>query len=203
MNSLEIIPINFQRLVLGSLGLIGGFWLLTAFSWAWWALLIGGGLAWLVVFQRTTWSAFRRPHRLWTIPLGAIGYLLLSLAVGLLAKQLGFNWSANPESGHLAILIFKLPLMLMGEELLGIGILEVARNQGRSLLFSTLISALIFGLMHAVVYWDGDLVSTFVHVIVLQGMARLIFNGIYLATGKSLWGSWSCHLLVDLVALSL
>lgn len=203
MNSLESIPISFQRLMLGSLSLMSGFWFLTVFSWAWWALLIGGGLAWLVVFQQTTWSAFRRPHRLWTIPLGAIGYLLVSLAVGLLAKQLGFNWSANPESGHLAILIFKLPLMLMGEELLGIGILEVARNQGRSLLASTLISALIFGLMHAVVYWDGDIISTFIHVIVLQGMARLIFNGIYLATGKSLWGSWSCHLLVDLVALSL
>lgn len=56
--------------------------------------------------------------------------------------------------------------------------------------------------MHTFSYWDGSIVSTIAHVLLLQGVARLIFNYVYLKTGRSIWGSWFTHVLVDLIALS-
>lgn len=50
-------------------------------------------------------------------------------------------------------------------------------------------------------YWDGSLFSTLLHVLLLQGVARIIFNFIYLKTGNSIWGSWVAHMLVDIIAL--
>lgn len=160
------------------------------------------GLAWLIAFQTDSKIAFSRPRKLWLIPVGAIVYLVTATLTGLLAKGIGFDWAANPGAGHLNQLIFMLPFMLMGEELLGIGILEGLRSKGLSFLLSSLISALIFGLMHVFSYWDGSFFSTVAHVLLLQGVARLIFNYVYLKMGRSIWGSWLTHLLVDLIALA-
>lgn len=190
------------RLILGAVLLIAGFYALASFSWAWWGLFIGGGLAWLIAFQRDSKLAFSRPRKLWLIPVGAIVYLVTATLTGLLASAIGFDWAANPGVGHLNQLIFMLPFMLMGEELLGIGILEGLRSKGLSFLLSSLISALIFGLMHVFSYWDGSVFSTVAHVLLLQGVARLIFNYVYLKMGRSIWGSWLTHLLVDLIALA-
>lgn len=203
MNQLERVKISPMPLMLGSLFLVLGFWLLSTFTWTWWGLLVGAIFAWLIVFKRASLTAFPTPHKLWVIPLGVIAYLLLGIIVGLLSTKLGFSWRVNPVAGHLLQVIFKIPLMLMGEELLGIGILEVARNQGASKLNSNLLSALIFGLMHVFVYWDGSIISTLLHVLLLQGVARLIFNYIYIVTGRSVWGSWLTHVLVDVIALTL
>lgn len=201
MENIKNFKIESWRLVVGAAALVGGFWLLSTFAWAWWALFIGGLIAWIVMFQGNTREAFSLPKRLWIIPLGIIAYLLYGIAAGTIATKLGLNWSANPASGHLVLLIFKIPFMLMGEELLGIGILEAARNKGASLTTSTLLSALLFGLMHIFVYWDGSWFSTILHVLLLQGVARLIFNYVYLVMGKSIWGSWLTHVGVDLIAL--
>ncbi|OJG34124.1 hypothetical protein RV00_GL000936 [Enterococcus devriesei] len=123
--------------------------------------------------------------------------------VGFLALKIGLSWTSNPAAGHLGSIILKIPFMLMGEELLGIGVLETARNKGLSLTASTFLSALIFGLIHSFVYWDGSLFSTLLHVLLLQGVARLIFNYVYLKTDRSIWGSWISHVLVDLVGLAI
>lgn len=203
MTQLERSNINSTAIIFGSLFLILGFGLLSAFTWAWWALFIGAALAWLVVFKRASLAIFTKPHKLWLIPIGVVAYLALGVVVGLIARSLGFHWTINPASGHVLQLLFKIPFMLMGEELLGIGVLEVAHNKGLSLLNSNLLSALIFALMHVLVYWDGSIVSTLLHVLLLQGVARLIFNTIYLKAGHSIWASWLTHVLVDLVALSL
>lgn len=117
------------RLILGAVLLIAGFYALASFSWAWWGLFIGGGLAWLIAFQTNSKIAFSRPRKLWLIPVGAIVYLVTATLTGLLAKGIGFDWAANPGVGHLNQLIFMLPFMLMGEELLGIGILEGLRSK--------------------------------------------------------------------------
>lgn len=92
--------------------------------------------------------------------------------------------------------------MMMGEELLGIGILEAARSKGMSLIKSTLLSTIIFGLLHIFVYWDGSIISTVAHVLLLQGVSRLIFNYIYLKTDLIIWGSWATYIIVDIIALS-
>ncbi|MBR3320349.1 MAG: CPBP family intramembrane metalloprotease, partial [Exiguobacterium sp.] len=88
------------------------------------------------------------------------------------------------------------------EELLGIGILEGAKSKGLSTLLSSLLSAVVFALLHVPAYWDGSLFSTLLHVLLLQGFARLLLNYVYLKTGRSIWGSWVTHLIIDLIALS-
>ncbi|MBU5365494.1 CPBP family intramembrane metalloprotease [Enterococcus devriesei] len=203
MNKLEETKIKGSNILLGALFLGIGFTLLSVFSWAWWALFAGGLAAWAVVFRKNSVSAFTFPKHLWMILLGFLGYMALSMSVGYLAMSLGFHWNVNPAAGHLESIILKIPFMLMGEEFLGIGILETARNKGISLTVSTLLSALIFGLMHFFVYWDGSLASTLLHVLLLQGAARLIFNYVYLKTNRSILGSWLSHILVDFVSLSL
>lgn len=138
------------------------------------------------------------------ITLGAI-----LLAIGFWALiEFSWAWWSLFIAGILSWIIAfkqdaKLPFMLMGEELLGIGILEAIRSKGFTLSISSLISALIFGLMHISAYWDGYFISTLLHVLLLQGIARLIFNYIYLKSGQSIWGSWLTHILVDFIALSL
>lgn len=191
------------RLVVGAVLLVIGFFALTQIEGAWPSLFIAGVAAWIVTFQKQTLEILTFPKKIWIIPLGAVLYFIISTGIGLVANQAGLEWAANPASGHLAQILFMLPFMLMGEELLGIGILEGARSKGLSIWSSTLLSAVIFGLMHIFSYWDGSVVSTLLHVLLLQGLARLIFNYIYLKTGRSIWGSWIAHLIVDLIALSL
>ncbi|MBO0471180.1 CPBP family intramembrane metalloprotease [Enterococcus sp. DIV0242_7C1] len=203
MNTNETMHSSTARLTGAALLLLIGFFSLTTISWAWSGLFVGGILAWLLAFGKSSKQAFKMPHRLWLIPVGVISYFIIGLLVGLLAQAIGFNWAASPESGKLGSIIFMIPFMLMGEELLGIGVLEGSLSSGLSLRSSTLLSALIFGLLHIPSYWDGSLFSTVMHVLLLQSVARLILNLIYLKAGKSIWASWITHLLIDLIALSI
>lgn len=201
MNRLESKPLQTRNIVLGALFLCIGFTLLSLFTWAWWALLLGSIAAWLIVFKKDLFTIFTFPKHPWIILVGFVGYLILGIVVGTLANFLGFSWAGNPIANQLGSMLLKILFMLMGEELLGIGILETARNKGLSLISSSLLSALIFGLMHSFVYWDGSIFSTLLHVLLLQGVARLIFNSVYLKTNRSIWGSWLSHVLVDIVTL--
>lgn len=203
MDYLVNVKIKWQQLIIGSALLIMGFGLLSLFEWTWWALFFTSILAWVVVFGPASKEIFTFPRKFWVIPCAALFYLIFGGVISALTKSIGFDWTSNPATGNLMLLIFKLPFMLMGEELLGIGVLEVAHNKGFSLTISNLISALVFGLMHVFVYWDGSIISTVIHVLLLQGAARLIFNYVYIITGRSIWGSWCTHVLVDLVVLSL
>ncbi|UKS56373.1 MULTISPECIES: CPBP family intramembrane glutamic endopeptidase [Exiguobacterium] len=190
-------------LLVGSLLLLVGFVALVQFDWAWWALFLCGLVAWAVTFKKDSLQAVTFPKKLWMIPVGALLYVVLSILIGLIASSTGLEWAANPASGHLGQIAFMLPFMLMGEELLGIGILEGARSKGLSMWTSTLLSAVVFGLIHIPSYWDGSLVSTLLHVLLLQGVARLIFNYVYIKTGRSIFGSWISHMIVDFVVLSI
>ncbi|MFC0276805.1 type II CAAX prenyl endopeptidase Rce1 family protein [Enterococcus devriesei] len=203
MNTLEKVDIKSSNILLGALFLGIGFVMLSLFARGWWALFVGGIAAWAIIFKKDSLSAFHFPKHLWVILLGFFAYAILGAVVGFLALKIGLSWTSNPAAGHLGSIILKIPFMLMGEELLGIGVLETARNKGLSLTASTFLSALIFGLIHSFVYWDGSLFSTLLHVLLLQGVARLIFNYVYLKTDRSIWGSWISHVLVDLVGLAI
>lgn len=191
------------RLATGLVLLVTGFFTLTSLPGAWFALFLAGVAAWAVTFGKDGRQAFTAPRKLWVIPAGVLMYFVTSLVVEIAIRFTSLEWASSPAAGHLSDIIWMLPFMLMGEELVGIGVLEGARSKGLSILSSSLLSALVFGLMHVSTYWDGSLVSTLLHVLLLQGVARLIFNYVYLKTGRSIWGSWIAHLLVDILALSL
>lgn len=193
---------NTSGLIIGSLLLLIGFLLVNFFDAAWSALFIGGAFAWIIVFRQDYKRVFSFPKKIWLIRLGVIIYFVYSIIVSFSVTLLGFDWAANPAVGQLNQIIWILPFMLFGEEFLGIGILEGARSKGVSTLMSSLLSAVIFALLHVFAYWDGSLFSTLLHVLLLQGFARLLLNYVYLKTGRSIWGSWITHLIIDLIALS-
>ncbi|MFD1902027.1 CPBP family intramembrane glutamic endopeptidase [Enterococcus termitis] len=203
METNETLHSTNSRLFGGALLLLLGFYGLMSFSWAWWGLFIGGALAWILAFGSSSKQAFKAPRKLWLIPAAVISYFVIGILIGLLSQALGFNWVANPASGNLGAIIFMIPFMLMGEELLGIGVLEGGLSKGLSLTASTLVSAVVFGLLHIPAYWDGSFFSTLLHVLLLQSVARLILNLVYLKSGRSIWASWIAHLLIDLIALSI
>ena len=198
MNYLKIKP-TFIQLISGALILGIGFIALSAFSWAWWSLFITGMLAWFITFQKEGWQGFKLSKKVWISLLAVFITFCVSMITALISKSLGFNWAANPFHGTIFALAFKVPLMLMGEELLSIWILESAQSKGLSFIKSTLLSSAIFGLLHIFVYWDGGFVSSLIHVLLLQSVARLIFNYVYIKTGRSLWGSWLTHYLFDTI----
>lgn len=73
-----------------------------------------------------------------------------------------------------------LPFMLLGEELFSFYIFLVAasllKNQKHQLLIASIICSLIFASVHIPTYWAGSMVGAILHVILLQGVSRLIFN---------------------------
>ncbi|WP_225419637.1 CPBP family glutamic-type intramembrane protease [Lapidilactobacillus wuchangensis] len=184
--------------------MIIGYCSLMLFEWAWWGILVSGIFAWLIAFNPSGKAAFSRPEHVWLIPLGVILYFGVSMIVGAWANAVGLKWAGSPAAAQpLFPMLAQLPFMLMGEELLGIGVLEGARARGWSWLPSTLLSGLIFGMLHFLDYWDGSVASTMLHVLMLQGVARLILNRIYLHSGQSIWSSWLAHVLIDLLAFAI
>ncbi|MBR3062366.1 MAG: CPBP family intramembrane metalloprotease [Exiguobacterium sp.] len=199
---METMRTKISGLIIGALLLVVGFIFVNYFAWGWWGLFVGGILAWVIAFKNDSKLALTFPKKLWIIPLGIIIYFVYSFIVSYSVKLIGFEWAANPAVGQLSQIIWILPFMLFGEELLGIGILEGAKSKGLSTLLSSLLSAVVFALLHVPAYWDGSLFSTLLHVLLLQGFARLLLNYVYLKTGRSIWGSWVTHLIIDLIALS-
>ncbi|WP_430610383.1 CPBP family glutamic-type intramembrane protease [Enterococcus sp. DIV0876] len=116
--------------------------------------------------------------------------------------QLGLD--GNPLSGHIPWL--QLPFMLLGEELLSFYILLISAslliNTKHSLLWSNLISALVFALLHVFTYWNGNIFLTLFHVLLLQGLSRLILNTVGLRT-NAVWIPWTIHILFDIISLGL
>lgn len=117
-------------LVIGALLLLVGFLGLTQWEWAWSALFIGGLAAWAVAFKKDSLQVLTFPKKVWMIPLGVLLYFVTSMLIGLIASAAGMEWVANPAAGHLGQIALMVPFMLMGEELLGIGVLEGARSKG-------------------------------------------------------------------------
>ncbi|AUS70663.1 CPBP family intramembrane metalloprotease [Lactococcus lactis subsp. lactis] len=127
----------------------------------------------------------------WSIVGGGIVQLIFGMS--------GFR--LNNTSGNLGSFLF-IPLMLIGEELFSITILETLRKIGLNQFLSSFGSAIIFGLAYFQTYYGGNALRTLVQILLIYGVARLIFNYVYLKT-NSIWASWTVHLLFDLIPLVL
>ncbi|MFW3388269.1 UNVERIFIED_CONTAM: CPBP family intramembrane glutamic endopeptidase, partial [Kocuria sp. CPCC 205274] len=87
------------------------------------------------------------------------------------------------------------------EELFSISIFETFKqftNYGSFI--SSIITAIVFGLVHFPTYYGGNVLRTIVQILLIQGFARLFFNWVYAKT-KSIWMSWAVHLTFDLIFL--
>lgn len=158
-----------------------------------------------LIFGKFALEWFKKPQGKYI----KIGLTMLALnvvwsMVGGIAVQLIFGEAGhhgNAAFGDYGLLLF-VPFMLMGEELFSIGILETLKKWRISPAIASLVTAVIFGMIHFSTYYGGDALRTICQILVIQGAARLFFNYAYQKT-SSIWTSWAVHLVFDLVVLFL
>lgn len=116
--------------------------------------------------------------------------LLLTTVFGLqLAGDPTANLGLNP------LLFLLTPISIMVEELISIYFLSIFTSKF-SVTISSILCAIIFGLLHYPVYFNGNLITTLVHIIFVQGSSRIILNQAAIKS-NSLWTSWIVHVLFD------
>lgn len=201
MNKLFYQPVNLRKVILatvliflGLFGLLYGPTYLGIFSVA-----LTSYLAFILVFGvPLTNHLFSKPIR--PIKISLIYFPLnwvVSLVAGfILTYLLGWQLQGNLVTDHPSLLlIFTLPIMLLGEELFSLFFLSIFSSRF-SLTVSSILSAIIFGLIHFSTYYNGNGFETLVHICLIQGSARLIFNQAAIKS-NSLWTSWAVHVLFD------
>ena len=163
---------------------------------------VGGLLGYWLIFGTDAFEGlFKRPHRGWLkwSVLMLVGNLVWSLGAGAIFQLLGLNLHANPVVDTFGAMLPFIHFMLMGEELLSLALLNGARKFIPTI-YASLFSAVVFGLIHFSTYWNGQIGTTLLHILVIQGVARIFLNIAYLKA-NSIWGSWSTHLAFDLFTL--
>lgn len=167
-------------------------------------LLVFSSIAVAIIFGRQALTWFSKPQGKYIrIIIGCIVFNAVwsMLAGGVVQAIFGEGGTQGNSAVGNYLLLFFVPFMLMGEELFSIGILETLRTKwGLSTLASTLLTAVIFGLIHFNTYNGGNVVRTLVHILVVQGVGRLVLNYAYLKT-RSIWASYAVHLIFDLFFL--
>lgn len=149
------------------------------------------------------WFGFPQDNFIKIVSIALVVNILWSMMgeniVQLIFGMSGFH--SNKAVGNLGLLLF-IPLMLIGEELFSVTILETLKKIGLSTNLSSVGSAIIFGLAHFQTYYGGNALRTIIQILLIQGGARLIYNYVYQKTG-SIWTSWTVHLLYDIIPLVL
>lgn len=198
---------NLLKKMIG-LGLLAiGFWAMNPLSelipnLGFVSLAVTGTLAFMIGLGKESFhQLFVKPTEFWR---NAGKYLALTLvydiAAGVGVQLLIHGTKANPESNNPWIFLI-LPIALLGEELFSIYILEVA-DKYMSTNVASLISCVIFGLIHTATYYHDSLLITVIQVLILQGGARWFFNQSYLKSGRSIWTSYAVHVALDCITFS-
>ncbi|EOH73882.1 CPBP family intramembrane glutamic endopeptidase [Enterococcus malodoratus] len=129
---------------------------------------------------------------------------IISMAIGVaLTVIFGLNLKANPIDtiNVKPLLLLVLPISLMGEELFCIYFLSIFTSKF-GLFISNVFSALIFGLAHYSTYYNGSVVITLIHIILIQGVTRLLLSQAAIKS-NSIWTSWIIHVLFDFSTIAL
>lgn len=132
-------------------------------------------------------------------------YFLLNILISFLVSlvlQYGLKWDlhGNPvNEGFHWLTLLVIPIMLFGEELFSIFFLAIFSSKC-TLSVASILSAIIFGLVHYSTYDNGNVFHTLVHILFIQGVARLLFNQAAIKS-NSILTSWGTHVLFDLFAI--
>lgn len=132
--------------------------------------------------------------------------IIFSLIISiLLIFVLNLNITPNPASNEITSLIFWIifPLQIFGEELLKIIpfiilltlFYKLTENRKNSIIISTIIVLIMFGLIHMPAY------NNIISVILLQGIGSIFGMYSYIKT-KNILVSFILHLIFDIIAFS-
>lgn len=185
-------------IIIGLIGLLYGPAIISILS-----LAISGFFAlWIVYGKDATLSIFSKPKSPIKI---TIKYFLLNIVLSFsvslfLQYVLKWNLSGNPANeGFQLLALFVIPIMLLGEELFSIYFFSIFSSKF-SVPIASVFSAIIFGLIHYSTYNNGNILHTLVHILLIQGVARLLFNQAAIKS-NSILTSWGVHILFDFFAL--
>lgn len=135
-------------------------------------------------------------------------YLVLSAVVSMsigtiVTVVFGFQSKANPiNAPHVSPLLFVIvPITVMGEELFSMYFLSLFSSKF-SLPVANILSAIIFGLIHYSTYYNGNMFTTLLHIVLIQGTTRLLLNQAAIKS-NSIWTSWIVHAVFDVVPMVL
>lgn len=125
-------------------------------------------------------------------------FISFSISI-ILQYLLKWNLSGNPANEDFQLLaLFVIPIMILGEELFSIYFFSIFSSKF-SIPVASFFSAIIFGLIHYSTYNNGNVFHTLIHILLIQGIARLIFNQAALKS-NSIITSWGIHVLFDFFA---
>lgn len=195
------------------LGIVGFILLLIGFfnlSFGWisilspFSLALTGVIAFYMVFGRDSFLLLTQPIK--PIKNFLLYFLLIVLATFgtsyFLQYILNFDLASNPIGGHVPWI--KLPFMLFGEELISfytfILTANLLKKNNHNILIGNLVSATLFAVLHIATYWNGNFFLTLLHVLALQGIARIIFNTSGIKS-NTIIVPFMIHFIFDIVTL--
>lgn len=137
--------------------------------------------------------------------------LIASMVSGTLLTQVfKIVLKGNPGHEHLIQTLISLPFVLLFEEIISFFVLLVIANlifKKTNKLFlaqtiGTILSCIYFGLLHYSTYFNGDILHTLLHIILIQGVVRIFFNIAGLKS-NSIITPWIIHVLFDFTSFGL
>ncbi|MGM0213556.1 CPBP family intramembrane glutamic endopeptidase [Enterococcus sp. AZ109] len=192
---LKKVALGVIMLIIGMIGLFFGPALISTFS-----LTVTGLFAFYYVYGKESLNElFHKPNA--PIIKTIVKYFALNMFLScataiLLQRVLNLPLQSNPVADNIhLLLIISLPINILGEELFSMYFLSTLSSKF-SIPVASMLSATLFGLSHYHAYNNGNIFYTLVHILLIQGVARLIFNQAALK-GNSIITSWSVHVAVD------
>lgn len=147
------------------------------------------------IFARETFleqfKHFKFKTLLWGIPLT----LIVGIGFSLIYNHLVGSATENSVGGviSLRMILFQIPFMLMGEELISTNVLIALEKMGLKFEYASIICSILFALWHIPAYGFVPL-----QLILTIVPTRLVLNLVW-KKSNSIWVSWICHFIFDCI----
>lgn len=158
--------------------------------------VVFAGLIGLIFFKEQflqQFKHFKLKVMLYGIPLTMLTGIVMGFIYQILAGQPTTNSIDSTIS--MAMIFTQIPFMLMGEEVLSTNLLIALENKGLSFTTASIIVSILFAFWHTSAYGFHPL-----QLLLTLMPIRLVLNFIWMQS-KSIWVSWICHYLFDLLSL--
>lgn len=177
--------------------------------------ITGFAAYWTVFGSEGVKNLFQKPQRFIRYGIVAVIYAQLygfasAMGVGVLSQLLNETTKANAAAENpWWFFITIMPIALIGEEIFSITILDSLKKIGVKPLLASVVSAVVFGMIHYFTYLGSSSLLTIIQILAVQGGLRLIFNHSYQKSRSndvlqgSITTSWTLHFLYDLLSFGI
>lgn len=123
--------------------------------------------------------------------------IIIGITFSLMYQVIAGTPTTNNISETISILFIatQVPFMLMGEEILSTNLLLALQNKGVKFIYASILVSILFAAWHVTAYGFHPFQLLFT-----LSPLRLFLNFIW-KRSNSVWVSWICHLIYDLLSL--